>query len=425
MSTIATANAALVTGINNVSANINQLRTTMEDIETDKETRRTTPKTFTDKHGAQAAAFLHSLTGAAGDDQLPPLLQRLAANKDKSQDFATIDLALYNIGAGDPHINQVNMPRATPHMIALLRNFNFIGLGLELGQGLTPFAIQCQGHPQSKAVLDLAQQQQSVEAGNNTVTLSEATTFRLKDVRFPRTLIQVVDRLRAYKVVCQAIFGDTNTYVTSLNTGLNTLSPMIQQWESIHAPKDALTFALRVMLWIQQASYLYWNRLRENPATPPTLPDYEGLAHAICMGTHDMTLPRIPNTWMTEVRAQLPDIFPSNTNPPAARIRGGGGGTNTQNRNERARKVTNTQVDRTIKQRWTAAGEPTIRTILEGYTGTGDPPIPEYSSGLPVCLNWACKGHCNDSCERKEAHKSYGPALTAKIKNLLDQCGLA
>ena len=123
----------------------------------------------------------------------------------------------------------------------MLRSFSLINVGVELGQGLTPFSVICQGHPQSKEVLDLAQSQQAVESGTNSITAAGAATFRVKDARFPRTLIQVSDKLRAFKIVAAVILGETNPYVTHLAAGLDILIPYLLQGESPFTPKVALS----------------------------------------------------------------------------------------------------------------------------------------------------------------------------------------
>ena len=419
---------AAVTGLTTVGNNVQILQTSLQDQETARAAARAADRTFTQRYGTAAAAYMHELCVVGVDDDLPPLLRQLAASKDKSNDTAIINLAMFTAGNEDPYINSINTPRATPHLVSLLHAFNLIGIGVEIGDGLTPFATVCQGHPQSKSILELADQQQSMEAGNNSMSLADSAAFKVKDPRFPRTLIQVVDKLRAFKVQCQVILGDNHRFVRALDGGITTIAPQIYQLEATyqHSPKQAIMFGLRVIMWVQQSTFLYLRKVRDQeppapgaraPAIP--LPDYEDLADKLSMGMHTLALPTIPEAWMELIKSQLPEYF----NPEPARIRGGGpsdGGTPSGDTGRTV--VINNQVDGSLKKRWVDSGNNTIKDML----AKGDnPTVPNYNNKTPICLSWCLKGRCTQGCARAAAHKHYGPALVKSVHELMTVCQVA
>ena len=414
-----------VTGINDVGTNVATLQATIEAHETARADARAADRTFTQRYGTAAAAYMHKLCGVGGDDDLPPLLKQLAASKDKSNDTAIINLAMFTAGNADPFINPVNTPRATPHLVSLLRTFNLIGIGVEIGDGLTPFATICQGHPQSKSILELADQQQSMEAGNNSMSLADSAAFKVKDPRFPRSLIQVVDKLRAYKIQCQVILGANNRFVVALDQGITTILPQIYQLESTyqHNPKQAIMYGLRVIMWVQQSTFLYLRKVRDQePVAPPArlpdvpLPDYEELADKLSMGMHNLALPTIPEAWMELIKSQLPEYF---TQEPE-RIRGGGPGDSAGKQGSGGGKVVviNSKQDQSLKKRWVDSGHETIKELL---SKGNNPDIPKYGQ-TPVCLSWCLKGKCTSDCPRANAHKHYGDALVKQIHEVLTVC---
>ncbi len=111
----------------------------------------------------------------------------MASYKDKSRDFATLNMALYTRVNDLATMNEINMPKATSHLINLFHSHNLIATGIDMGEGFSPFSMVCNSHPQSKDVLELADKQSAMEAGDNAISLSDVTTFTTKDVHFPRT----------------------------------------------------------------------------------------------------------------------------------------------------------------------------------------------------------------------------------------------
>jgi hypothetical protein len=410
-----------------ITSSVERLRNTLELQETARAVARATPRAFSEKYGIDMATVLHRLCGVGADAQLPPLLRSLAACKEKSTETSIINMALLNAGQADPNINEINLPRCGPHLLSLLRNHNYVGLPLELGDGLTPFAVVCQGHPQNKDILELATKQVAMESGHNTINLSDADTFKVKDVRFPRTLNQVSDKCRAYSTICQVIFGDTNPFVTGLRAGLDITLPQLLQLESLytHNPRMAMMLGLRFMYWIQCQAFLYWRKVRVRLPGHPAVaqPDYETLADQFATNMHDQALPRLPDSWMSVVKTQLPELYPD-----TSRIRGGGngnptspGGGGTSGRTANLVRNLNSMVS--VVQKFAAGGFRSVNELLQRWKnnhGGQAPRIPQCPPVGEVCLRWACTNECREDCPRKAAHVHYGNDVQSQICTLID-----
>ena len=375
--------------------------------------------TFTQRHGASIAALVHRITNSADDTALPEIHRSMASYKDKSRDFATLNMALYTRVNDLATMNEINMPKATSHLINLFRSHNLIATGIDMGEGFSPFSMVCNGHPQSKDVLELADKQSAMEAGDNAISLSDATSFTTKDVRFPRTQQQAVDKLRAWSVAIDVYMGPTHTLAAAVRGGVELVVPHIQALETVYSsnPRLAMMICLRITLWFQNVVFLWLRKKREMAVGDPTLPDFDGMVDAMRMHMHENYLPRLPDHWMTTVKSQLPNLFPDG----ASRIRGGGG-TEEERSNPQANSVTNEHVNAGLKRRWEASGHDRLKDMIDKYEG-GSPVYPKLN-GEDVCFSWACKGKCKDNCPRKNTHKRFSNEVVASVHAFMDKCGV-
>ena len=420
--------AAVAGGLPAVTGAIEALRTDITTHATVRETNETTRRdedrarrertvTFTERNGTEVATLVQRFSGAGGDDDLPPVLKTMAAYKDKSRDLVTINLALYTRGAEIAAGTEVNLPKATSHLVSLFRSHNIIGLGLEFGEGLNPFSVACQGHVQTKELVELASKQALMESGDSSITMADATRFQTKDARFPRTVNQAVDKLWGYSIQLDVYLGVAHEFAAAYAAFLPELCPLLINLESIHAGDVPyiLSIVIRIMLWVQQAFFLHM-RKRRNVAvgTPIPLPDFDGLLDDLRMQTYDSKLPHVPKSWQPVLKSQVPEAV-KDAEPSPARIRGGGD-------DATSGKVTNPNPSRKLLARWIATGFSKIAEMLASKPETAV--MPTYA-GKPVCLGWALKGYCNGSCARKAAHKNYGNDVVKGIHEFMDVCGVA
>ena len=65
--------------------------------------------------------------------------------------------------------------------------------------------------------------------------------------------------------------------------------------------------------------------------------------------------------------------------------------------------------------------------MTRNWTGEGRvrDHIPSFDDGVQACLNWACKGVCDDECPRREAHRESPPTMVRDLMEFMDKCGVA
>ncbi len=86
--------------------------------------------------------------------------------------------------------------------------------------------------------------------------------------------------------------------------------------------------------------------------------------------------------------------------------------------------MTNPNLDRDLKKRWDATCYNRMGQMTTNYDGEGDvgAAIPVTARDGAACLKWTVTGKCVGNCQRKAAHKAYGPALVTKCHTFMDQC---
>jgi hypothetical protein len=82
--------------------------------------------------------------------------------------------------------------------------------------------------------------------------------------------------------------------------------------------------------------------------------------------------------------------------------------------------ATNAHADKRLLDRYKASGHANITALLGGR----DLEIPKHA-GKAVCLAWALKGACSNSCKRADLHVRYGRGVNQELHALLDKCGVA
>lgn len=368
-------------------------------------------KTVTGKYGPVMAGILHTLTGAAGDDTLPETHQRIAAASKATEQRMVLHISLVERSNADDCIaSQSSIPVVTSHLLELFRAHNLTGTGLKLGQGLSAFAIVCEGHPGADEVGNKAKNQVIVESGALGLSTTEAKEFALSDAKLPKTLNQAVERLEGLSVVVDLYFGVAHAFSTELRTFIREMGPLIRSLENTFPNRsgDAVMIANRVLFWLQQHTFQYIDTTKRGGAA--FRPPWQECLAQFRMNMYHNYLPALPTTWATEID------LPKEVDPEDKRKIPG---------KEKPKSVVNSRADKSVTERWTKAGSSSIKTVLQGYSGEGDPPIPTFGSDKkPICLSWCLKGRCFENCGRANAHVHYGEPLIKKVHKLLDDCGV-
>ena len=182
--------AAFNNGINVLRDSLNENMTSALAYDRDKNN-----KTFTQRHGEQLAQVLQNLCEVGSDEHLPSV-HRLLAKASKHQDAAILQshMDARVLASGLP-LSEHNKPLATSKMLdQVFRRYEVKGSGLTFGEGLTPFAVVCEGHAEAAAVIAQRQKATLVESGG-AVSLSDADAITKTDVRYPTSARQAEEKL--------------------------------------------------------------------------------------------------------------------------------------------------------------------------------------------------------------------------------------
>jgi len=347
----------------------------------------------------------------------------MASYDKRSRDSNTINLAFATQAQYLPAINETNLPKCTPYLLDLFRSHSLVGNGFELGEGLNPFSIICLGHPNTKDVLHVAERQATVEAGS-TVSLSDATQFKTKDGRFPKSYIQATDKLWGLVLVTRVYLGDNHVLFIAFRDSVTAVVPMMQQLESLfsHNPRSGMLIAIKVLLFYQHILQNWLRKARITPVGTPLAADgaFDRVEEAMRMQSFD-SLPRVPDHWMDVLKTQLPDVFQP---APPARIRGGGGDGSPAGgaSGGSSSVVVNNHLDAAVKRRWAASGLTRSSDLKSTWAGSGEYCYPAIG-GQQLCLNYHAVGKCKKGCRNAASHKSYGQDGVDAILAHLTACG--
>ena len=302
---------------------------------------------------------------------------------------------------------------------------------MELGDGLNPFSVVCQGHPNTKDALALADKMATVESGASAISMDDASVFKTKDGRFPHTYGQVTDKLWAYALVVSVYTGPTSDLTTALVAGLVEASPLILQLESLyyHNKSQGLMIAIRVMLYFQRLVAHYFRKARSAPVgTDVPVPDFDRLMDELRMQAYDF-LPRMPDTWMEVLKIQVPDVF--QTPSPVPRLRGGGDPAPSGTRTPSARSVMNVRFEAKLVSRWirakgTQEGVHKLSDLRTKWQGEGAYECPKDTThNMDMCLKYHLEKKCTETCPRAKTHRVLGNDQKVMFHAFLDKCQVA
>jgi hypothetical protein len=375
-------------------------------------------RTVTDRYGSHIASLLQDTCLADSDDMLPEIHRLLARNTESASDPTLLEGALLQArGVSLLPVAEGNSVQVSRHLVQLFRSHQVYSDGIVFGEGLSPFAITCKGHPNAAEAKRALEDAGQVERGAS-LTLADARAMAVSDARMPTMLQHLVDKLYGYSHVCDTYFGCTHPLAASLRSNALQLGPAITTLGTYFgSPSSALRMGIRVVFYVQQLVFRWLKTRRSTPrGTAVPIPDFEGLVSDV--GSFLLAaIPELPSSWHNMV---LEENNAGPAEPDTRRLRGGAG-TATE------MTVHNARVNTPIKTRWAATGftrtsQMTSKFIPDVQFATLQDAIPTFDDSKPICLNWAIKGKCSSNCPRKDTHKAMGVALVAATKKLMDRC---
>ena len=399
------------------------LNTTLTDQENARVTREHAKanRTVTDRYGDHIANLLQVTCLVDSDDLLPEIHRLLARNSESARDSILLEGALLQArGASLLPVAEGNSVQVTRHLVQLFRSHQVYSDGVVFGEGLSPFAIICKGHPNAAEAKRSLEDAGQVERGAS-LSLADARAMAVSDARMPTMLQHLVDKLYGYSQVCDTYFGRIHPMAVALRSACIQLGPAITSLATYFgSPSSALRMGIRVVFYVQQLVFRWLKVRRTTPAgTDVPIPDFEGLVSDV--GSFLLAgIPELPSSWQNMVLEE------NNVGPPEPDTRRLRGGADTG----AEATVHNANVPEDIKRRWeatrfTRTSQMTSQFQPDSEFATLGSAIPKFSDGKQICLNWAIKGKCSSACPRKDSHRAMGVTLVAATKKLMDRCQVA
>ncbi|MCA1806871.1 MAG: hypothetical protein LC687_03275, partial [Actinobacteria bacterium] len=186
-------------------------------------------KTFADKHGTALEARIVRFTGRPDATTLPEV-HDLLVNCHKGREYSVLNAQFQERAeASTLPINSENCPIATPSLLdQVFRNYQPQGNGLTLGQGLSPFAIVCEGHAEVENLKVLIKKAELVE-GSATVSLSDAASLTTNDVCLPTVAYIAIEKLLGWSVVVDVFHGATQPIAVAIQNAVKNIGPKINR----------------------------------------------------------------------------------------------------------------------------------------------------------------------------------------------------
>ena len=401
-------------GLSNAAfaAGVAQIQTTLTDTHADRiqfERDRAT-KTFAEKHGDALADRLMRFCSVADEANLPEV-HSLLVKAPRNREYSVLNGILAERAQASPlPLTSQSAPMATPRLVdEVFRSYQPGGTGLLFGQGLSPFAIVCEGHKEMAEIKSLVKKAELVEGGTS-MSVTDAAVFTSSDVRFPTDAFVAGEKLYGWSIGVDVFHGTATAIAQNVRTAVTVIVPCLHRLvaQMADTPAVGMDLVCRIMYELQQDYFQYLSLLASGGGGGA--PTFSHIVQKVITYRADSLSP-LPNQWYTLIDA------------PGSRTRGAGAAARQAGTSLRQQSgtipTTNAHADSRLMQRFRDSEHSSISAMI----GARDVDVPSYN-GKPVCLTWALKGACSNSCKRKEQHARYGRAVNQKLHQLLDDCGV-
>ena len=383
---------------------VETLKTALEDTHKEKldYDRTKEDKTFSDRHGAVQAQRMYRWCGVVDDAHLPEIHQ-LLAKASKAQAFGIIQGMIdERVTASRVPLTQAAGPMATTKIVQdVFRGLMPGGTGLTLGQGLSPFAVVCEGHAKADKTRRFIRQAEMTSSGVS-ISLSDADKITSADLRLPTEPRAAEEKLYGWSIMVDLFHGKDQDIARQVRSFVIAVAPGLHQvYRNSGETSGAGMERINRVLFEAQQDYFQW--LRDAAAgLRPVVPTFSKIQTAVLSFRVDNLSP-VPSSWLTNIE-RGPQGSSSETHEAAGVV-----------------PKFNAHADSALLRRFRDSGHSTIPAMLEGH----DAQVPKHQ-GQDVCLVWALKGECNPrNCKRKANHVRYPRAVVNAIHGLMDKCEVA
>ncbi len=308
-----------------VTTAMDRINGTLDDHERARVTRLVglEHRSFTAKFGDVMATAVQLVLLVDNDAAMPEIHQALARNKESSHEAIILEGALLRVQADSVlPVTDGNRVKVTRHLVDIFRRHNIYAEESVLGEGLSPFSMVCQGHPNAADSKRLLDDSALVERGAS-LTLQDARAMAVSDARIPQFLQHVTDKLYAHSHCWNLYAGNRHILATAIAIATLALGPVIMNLANYFgSPALALRMALRIVFKFQQLTFRWVRRRRDTPrGTVVPVPDYMDMVYDVqSFLFHGM--PELPVAWNNLIC----DENDRGQERQPERIRGGAGG---------------------------------------------------------------------------------------------------
>ena len=399
-------------------AGMQELRTVLTDNHNDSKAYHSASKvkSFADKHGAALESRLLRFCGVADAAHLPTT-HGLLVNAPRGREPSILNSQFAERALHSPlPVGPANAPLVTPSLLEhVFRSYAPMNNGLNLGLGLTPFAIVCEGHDEVEKLKSLTKSMEAVETGA-TLTLADAAVLTTNDIRLPTNAFVAGEKLCGWSVVVDVFHGTNAPISDSVRTAVQTVLPYLHRVVHQSAESEAVGMELicRVLFEFQQDYFDYLTKVATG-TTGGAVPDFQHIVNKVLTFRVNV-LSTLPATWYAHLKTNDWTVVGASGKKTAS-----GSGTDGALREQSGTASrTNPSPDQALLTRYKDSGHASIRSLIGDHSVT-----PPKVNGQEICLMWALRGSCTSSCKRKAMHKTYSRDVNQKIHALLDTCGVA
>ena len=296
-------------------------------------------------------------------------------------------------------------------MEEVFRTYQPSATGITFAQGLSPFAVVCEGHPEMDTIKRATKQAELTESGTS-VSLADAQAIIATDVRFPTDAQTAAEKLYGWSVVIDVFHGVAADIAIAVRTFVQNVGPALHRL-ALHAGSSAVGMDLvcRVLYEAQQDYFQYATGLANGEH--PNLPIFARITNLVVTYRAESLSP-LPDAWYTMVSAPTSSRRappPASSNAPAR--------PSTNRDRAGATPTFNTHADRRLLKRFRESSYNSISSLIQGRNVT----IPKHR-GEDICLTWALKGECGPTCRRAGNHVRYPQSVVTELGKLLTDCGV-
>ena len=262
-------------------------------------------KTFTGKYRDALAQCMHHLCNTPDDAGLPDVHNLLVKAPNKSHNYPIIQgLIQEQTQASAVPLPVTCAPLTTTKLVdQVFRNFCLGGNGLTFGQGLTPFAVVCEGQADVEDIRTKIKQATIAEAGTS-VSLDDVQRISTSDICFPTDARSAEEKLYGFSIIVDLFHGVGHPVATSIRAMAIQIGPSFHRLVSQYAdsPAKGMDLICRVLYDIQQDYFTYVSQVASGACLPaPVFARLANLVHSFLVDS----LSALPATWYNLVNAPV------------------------------------------------------------------------------------------------------------------------